>query len=185
MMNHHSIPNRHQLRRVCLFRCGTCCGWNKHFHPLSLFTSNTVAFVRISMMCVRVFVCFCLRVLLHALQGLYLFQTCGCTRVFACVDMLACACHMSLSVYCVVLLCLCQRLLVCKACYMKREVVEPSAGASEFICIHSTACLSSEPILITSSSGLLQRCVYSLSLSLSEKMGCWWCIPVALILLSL
>lgn len=54
---------------------------------------------------------------------------------------------------------------VCKACYMKSEAVEPSAGASEFICIHSTACLSSEPVLITSSSGLLQHCAYSLSLA--------------------
>lgn len=58
---------------------------------------------------------------------------------------------------------------------MKSEIVEPNARASEFICIHSTACLSSEPILITSSSGLLQHCAYSLSLSLSlspsEKNG--------------
>lgn len=55
---------------------------------------------------------------------------------------------------------------------MKSEVEEPSGGASEFICIHSTACLPSEPILITSSSGLLQHCKYSLSLALSlSKKG--------------
>lgn len=52
---------------------------------------------------------------------------------------------------------------------MKSEVVEPCAGASEFICIHSTACLPSEPILITSSSGLLQHCAYSLPLSVEKK----------------
>lgn len=51
---------------------------------------------------------------------------------------------------------------------MKSEVVEPCAGASELICIHSTACLSSEPILITSSSGLLQHCAYSLPLSVKK-----------------
>lgn len=38
--------------------------WNKHFHPLSLFTSDTVAFARISIMCVsmcvRVCICACL-----------------------------------------------------------------------------------------------------------------------------
>lgn len=48
--------------------------WNTRFHPLSLFTSKTVAFARISMMRACVFVFFHLRVLPCALSGLYLFQ---------------------------------------------------------------------------------------------------------------
>lgn len=50
--------------------------WNKHFHPLSLFTSNTVALAGISIMCV----CVCCGVvypceLPRALWGL--FRACG------------------------------------------------------------------------------------------------------------
>lgn len=70
-------------------------------------------------------------------------------------------------VYCAALHCLCQRSRVCKARYTKS--VESCSRASEFICIHSTACLSSEPILITSSSGLLQQCTSSHPLSLEEE----------------
>lgn len=72
-------------------------------------------------------------------------------------------------VYCAALLCLCQQRHVCKARYTKS--VESCSLASEFICIHSTACLSSEPILITSSSGLLQQCTSSHPLSLEKKNG--------------
>ena len=111
-----------------------------------------------------------LRVLPPALGVSYLFETCGfvfhlhtCARLCFHIGTACVFAVVSLCVYCVALLCLCQWLHVCKAYYMKSEVVEPGAGASEFICIHSTACLSSEPILITSSSGLLQRCTYSLS----------------------
>lgn len=70
-------------------------------------------------------------------------------------------------VYCAALHCLCQQSRVCKARYTKS--VESCSRASEFICIHSTACLSSEPILITSSSGLLQQCTSSHPLSLEEE----------------
>lgn len=70
-------------------------------------------------------------------------------------------------VYCAALLCLCQQRHVCKARYTKS--VQSCSWASEFICIHSTACLSSEPILITSSSGLLQQSTSSHPLSLGEK----------------
>jgi len=149
---------------------------NKHFHPL--FFLITVAGIRIMCICVCFLVHCRVRICL-APADLRLFAH-SCVCVGTCMSTV-----MSVSVYCVDLLCLCQYLHVCKACCMKSEVEEPSAGASEFICIHSTACLSSEPILITSSSGLLQHCAYSPSLSLGEKMGCWWCIPVALILLSL
>lgn len=101
--------------------------------------------------------------------GLNLFQACGFTcYFFALVQMSVWVCgHVAVcrstrpchSVYpC----CVCASGGVWKECYMKSEVVEPSAEASEFICIHSTACLSSEPILITSSSGLLRHCAYSL-----------------------
>lgn len=72
-------------------------------------------------------------------------------------------------VYCAALHCLCQQRHVCEARYTKS--VESCSWASEFICIHSTACLSSEPILITSSSGLLQQCTSSHPLSLEEKKG--------------
>lgn len=37
-MNHHFISNRRQLRRVCVFHCGTrswTFAWNRRFHPLS------------------------------------------------------------------------------------------------------------------------------------------------------
>lgn len=70
-------------------------------------------------------------------------------------------------VYCAALHCLCQQRHVCEARFTKS--VESCSWASEFICIHSTACLSSEPILITSSSGLLQQCTSSHPLSLEEK----------------
>lgn len=87
-------------------------------------------------------------------------------------------------VYCAALHCLCQQRHVCEARYTKS--VESCSQASEFICIHSTACLSSEPILITTSSGLLQQCTSSRPLSLEEeKKGCCWCILFALILLFL
>lgn len=136
------------------------------FCPLFLLTSNTVVFAGISVMCVYLYLrispcATCLFIFVPPLQFCILFthislsvppywHVCGYTR-------------MTFSVYCVALLCLCQQHHVCKACYMKSEDVEPSAEASEFICIHSTACLSSEPILITSSSGLLQDCAYALS----------------------
>lgn len=116
--------------------------------------------------CVCVLMC-----MLRCALWICLFKTCGLafylqTRAYTCCvrgHIGTCVSTvMSLSVYCAALLCLCQELHVCKECYMKSEVVEPCAGASEFICIHSTACLSSEPILITSSSGLLQNCAYSL-----------------------
>lgn len=148
--------------------------WNTHFHPLSLFTSNTVAFAGISIMCVNVFMCLYLSALPRALCGLYLFQAFVdshfvCTLAHLCLCRHVGMCRPTVLSLGVALPCLCQWSDVCKACYMKSEVVEPIARASEFICIHSTASLSSEPILITSNSGLLQHCAYSLSLSLSLK----------------
>lgn len=149
--------------------------WNERFQPLSLFTSNALAFAGISTMRVYVFcnwaciLVHCgLRILFQACRFTFYLHTlaclCLCSRAGTCASAV-----MSLSVYSVSLFCLCQWLHVGKACYIKSEVVEPGAGASEFICIHSTACLSSEPILITSSSGLLQHCAYSLLLSPSVK----------------
>lgn len=85
-----------------------------------------------------------------------------------CVDMLAMCTPSCQSVFSVLPRSVCASSYICEAWYMKSEIVKPCSGASEFICIHSTACLSSEPILITSSSGLLQHYTYSLPLSVEK-----------------
>lgn len=72
--------------------------WNEHFHPLSLFTSSTVAFAGISKMCVCVFVRLRLRAPPCALWGSYLFQGSGftfCLHARVCAHMLARACPQS------------------------------------------------------------------------------------------
>lgn len=73
-MNHHSIPNRHQLRKVCLFRSWTShgCALGVHVtphHRLPPLTSNTVAFVGISTTCVAR-TCLYPRLFAHAVWGL-------------------------------------------------------------------------------------------------------------------
>lgn len=72
--------------------------WNKHFHPLSLFTSNTVAFAGISIMCACVFVsarassCTVGFVFVSGLRIHILFaHRCMCVCITR-VDMLARAC---------------------------------------------------------------------------------------------
>lgn len=101
MMNHHSILNRHQLRRVCLFRCGTRCGRSlgtSIFTPVLCLSGNTVAFAGISIMFVKARV----RVRVHArafshVVGSYLFEALRFpmylhTRVFVCVEDTAVVC---------------------------------------------------------------------------------------------
>lgn len=73
MMNHHSVPNRHQLRRFVYSAVGHAGDVRlERTISLSLFISNTVLFVGISIMCARACVAYVdlyLCVLLHARWG--------------------------------------------------------------------------------------------------------------------
>lgn len=163
MMNHHSILNRHQLRKVCLF----CCGTSHGCPHLPLLPSNAVAFAGISTTR-AVSPSLYLRVHTHQC-GFHIFSwVCGFTFFVCTIERVRYILYVRVHgrvTHC--LLCTLALFVPGALCLQgmlyKRVFFEPSARASEFICIHSTACLSSEPILITSRSGLLQHCTYSLS----------------------
>ena len=150
-MNHHFIPNRHQLRRVCLFRCGTYCGCSlgtSVFTPV-LFSQATLWHLQGLVQCVCVYVfCICACILVHCRLCIFfqarkftfylhtLTRVCLCPRAGTSTSAV-----MSLSVYSVSLLCLCQWLHVGKACYIKKW----GCGAlcrSQWIHLHSFHCLS-------------------------------------------
>lgn len=140
-----------------------------HFQPLPLLTSNTVAFVWNSITCAACG-CLYLRVPTQAVWVSYLswpdafaFFICTLVRVHSCIWHVRVRGRVTQCLLCTLALFVPGASCLQGMLYEKGRLVELSARASEFICIRSTACLSSEPILITTRSGLLQHCTYTLS----------------------